>query len=65
MLIEYTCNILQSNIDCVLKGLKGEISERGDISLSEFKDYNIVLVEYSLIFVLLICLSLMFVVGKR
>ena len=50
MLIEYTCNILQANIDCGLKGLKGEISERGDISL---------------IFVLLICLSLMFVVGKR
>ena len=78
MLIEYTCNILQSNIGAFsgnflattgekpgssdfFCGLKGE----RDINLSEFKDYSIMLVEFSLRFVLLICLSLMFVVSKR
>lgn len=77
MLIEYTCNILQSNIGAfsgnflATTGEKPGSSdfflwtERGDINLSEFKDYNIMLVEFSLRFVLLICLSLMFVVSKR
>ena len=78
MLIEYTCNIVQSNIGALsgnflaTTGEKPGCSpdfflwtERGDISLSEFKDYNIMLVEFSLKLVLLICLSLMFVVGKR
>ena len=77
MLIEYTCNILQSNIGAFSGNFLATTSEkpgssdfflwteRGDINLSEFKDYNIMLVEFSLRFVLLICLSLMFVVSKR